>query len=527
MVLMLLFIRNIFLLCSFFCVVQKDIFAQAPLIELANGEPLLLNFQNISAGNTSTAKPIRFRTANLSSPLIINAPAGFELSKNNVSYFSSISYAISELTSSGNTVFIRFKPTENLKGFGGNLEFSSSGIMLQRPDLSASSMPDNLSLDIVSWNLAWFGSEYNGPFNNILQAQLAVRIMDSLRADIYMLQEIVDTALLGYVSRNIQNGPYEYLVSQYASNAFNTFSGNWRIGQKMAFLYKKNLFSNISSRGYTATSLNANNYYNWASGRYPFRMDATVNIGGKTKRVGFVNLHAKAELGEPTDYYRRKGAADLLYDSLTYQNTDEYVLIGGDFNDDLDETISQAVNETLTPYYSFMSDDFRFTPISYWNTLRGDNSYIGYPNVVDHMIATYTMAKDYVPFSCILRKEVTDWIPTYRSDVSDHYPIQSRFDFQQSPSNLITSLHQLTPLKEGIQIINHFQKDAIIKFLTPVSGSVSIRLIAADGKMYRNEVLKGINVGSTYQIPMSQLSSGIYFLTIVSPSGVLSEKLIR
>lgn len=524
---MLKFIGTIFILIATNCFCPVVILAQSPSIELLSSEPLLIRFEYAPTGSTSAPKSVRFRTSNLTTSLVVGAPAGFELSKNNNNFSTSLTYALSELSSSGNTLFVRFKPTENNKGYGGSLQFSTAGTNMQRPDLSASSLPESISLDVVSWNLAWLGSEYNGPFNDLLQAQLAMRVMDSLKADIYLLQEIVDTSLLGYISRNIQNGPYDYAVSLYASNALNTSSGNWRIGQKMAYLYKTNLFSNISTRGFTANSSNPNNYYYWASGRYPFRMDATVNISGKTKRLSLINLHAKAELGEPSDYFRRKGAADIMYDSLTYNHADEYYLIGGDFNDDLDVTISEAVQETLTPYYSFMSDDFRFSPVSYWNTLRGDNSYIGYPNVVDHMILSHQMARDYVPYSCIIRKEVTDWIVNYRNDLSDHYPIESRFDLQQSPSNLITSLNQLPPLQEAIRIIRVAQTDPLVKFITPVKGNVSIRLMSADGRIIWSEQLKHIQSGAVYRIPVAGLPQGLYLLTVSTPNGFLSEKIIQ
>ncbi len=524
---MLKIIKTIFILVATNCFCPAVIFAQSPSIELLTSEPLLVRFGYEPFGGTSAPKSVRFRASNITSSLLVGAPAGFELSKNNISYSTSLTYAITELSSSGNTLFVRYKPSENNKGYGGSLQFSTAGTNLQRPDLSASSLPEAISLDVVSWNISWLGSEYNGPFNDLLQAQLAVRVMDSLKADIYLLQEIVDTALLGYISRNIQNGPYDYAVSLYASNAMNTLSGNWRIGQKLAYLYKKNVFSNITTRGFTANSSNPNNFYYWASGRYPFRMDATANISGKTKRVSFINLHAKAELGEPSDYFRRKGAADIMYDSLTYHHADEYYLIGGDFNDDLDVTISEAVQETLTPYYSFMSDDFRFSPASYWNSLRGDNSYIGYPNVVDHMILSYQMARDYVPYSCIIRKEVTDWIANYRNDLTDHYPVESRFDLQQSPSNLITSLNQLPALKEAIRIIQVDQADPLVKFITPVKGTVSIRLISTDGKTIWGEQLKHVQSGAVSRIPMAGLPQGLYLLNVGTPNGVLSEKIIR
>ena len=517
--------RIIFFIATVCCFLLQTALAQTPSIELLSNQPLLLRFDYLAAGNTSPQKSIRFRALNLKSSLLISAPEGFEISKNNVSYAPSQTFLLTEL-STANTLFVRFKPLENNKGYGGSLVFSSSNTTLQRPDLSASSIATNLTLDVVCWNLEWFGGSL-GPDNNLLQAQHAIQVMDSLNADIYLLQEIVDTALLGYVSRNIANGPYEYAVSLFASNAEDPSNGNWRSGQKLAFLYKRNIFSNVRTRRFTASNTNNINEYNWANGRYPFRMDASVNLGGISKKVSFINLHAKAEQGDPNDYYRRKGAADLMYDSLTSQYPNDYYLIGGDYNDDLDVTISKAVTDTITPYYSFMSDDFRFSPISFWNSQRGDNSYVGSPNMVDHAIASYQMTRDYVPFSCVLRKEVTDWIPNYGNELSDHYPVESRFDLQQSPSNIITSLNPIPALKEAIQIINIAHTDPLVKFITHVKGNVSLKLMSADGRILWSEQPKNIQSGTVFRIPATGLPQGLYLLTVGSPNGVLSEKIIR
>lgn len=495
-------------------------------VELINGQDLLLNFGYTPAGLTSTSKLVRFRASNIISPLTISAPTGFTISKNNIQFTGSIIFQPAEITNI-NSVYVRFTPSEMNLGYGGSITFTSNNTVFKKPDLSASSLPESLSLDVVNWNISWLGSEYNGPLDDQLQASYVARVMDSLKADIYLLEEIADTSYLGYISRSIQNGPYDYSVSPYASNASNTLNGNWRIGQKMAFLYKSNVFSNVTTRGFTINSSRPDNYYNWASGRYPFRMDANATIDGKTKRVAFLNIHAKAELGDPNDYLRRKGAAELLYDSLFNNHISEYFLIGGDFNDDLDETISPSAPVRLTPYYSFINDYVNFSAPSYWNSQRGDNSYIGYPNVIDHVILSQQMSKDYVPYSCIIRKEVTDWVSSYRDLVSDHYPVQSRYNFQQSPSNLITSLNQLPALKEAIRIIHVAQADPLVKFITPVKGTVSIRLISADGKTIWGEQLKYVQSGAVSRIPMAGLPQGLYLLNVSTPNGILSEKIIR
>jgi endonuclease/exonuclease/phosphatase family metal-dependent hydrolase len=496
-------------------------------VDLAGTEPLLVNFGFAPAGNNSPVKPIRFKAENLTGPLTVSAPPGFEISKNNIQYTNSLLFSTAEIESNP-TISVRFSPQDANKGYGGKLNFTSSGIVLQKPDLSASSLPESMTLDIITWNLAWLGSEFNGPTDDQLQAQNVINVMDSLKADMYMLQEVADTATLGFICRTMKHGPYEFKVSLYASNAINPSNGNWRIGQKLAFLYKKSMFSGVTARGFTSTSARPDNYYNWASGRYPFKMDANVTVNGITKKLSFINLHAKAELGDAEDYFRRKGAAEILYDSLSINHSADYFIVAGDFNDDLDVTISGTSPGEITPYYLFMSDDVRFNPVSYWNSLRGDNSYIGYPNVVDHSIVSASMAKDYVPYSCIIRKDAANMVNNYANELSDHYPVISRYDFRLSSSNIISSINNVSPpLKEAIQIINRTSGNPIIRFITPVRGGVTISLIGIDGKQMFLEKIAQPQRGTTRVVPMESMPSGLYILNVITPYGIMSEKIVH
>jgi hypothetical protein len=251
-------------------------------------------------------------------------------------------------------------------------------------------------------------------------------------------------------------------------------------------------------------------------------------VDGIRKRISFINLHAKAEIGEdPSNYFRRKGAAKLMYDSLADNHLEEHFIVAGDYNDDLDSTISSVAPISLTPYYPFMSDDFRFTPASYWNSQRGDNSYIGYDNVIDHVLLSSEMNNDYVPFSCIIRKDVTEWVTNYQSELSDHYPVVARFNLRQSTSNLITNLSTPVRIKEAIQVLQTPGTDPLIRFLTPIYGKVQIRLLSADGKVHVVKDLSGSSIGFTVSLPMQHLSDGVYILSLATPQGVQTHKMVK
>ena len=496
-----------------------------PSLRVSSNQPLLYYFGYVPLGSASVSKSIRFSTQDVTSSLTVTSPAGFELSKNNTSFTTSIQYTPAEL-SQDMTCYVRFRPTETNKGFGGTVSFGAVGVQVQRPDLSGSSLPDYLTLDVVSWNLEWFGGSL-GPADDDRQMFYAAKVMDSLNADIYALQEIVDTARLGLLTRSLQNGPYDYAVSLYASNSNNQLNGNWSSGQKLAFIYRKALFSNVIARGFTQFSNQSDNSYNWASGRFPFLLESSVTVDGISKKVIFLSIHAKAELGETSDYLRRKGASDLMYDSLNAIYPTQHVLIAGDYNDDLDQTISSRFPGSPTPYNAFMNDQFRYSPLSYWNTMRGDNSYIGYPNMVDHSIASNEMQADYVPFSCVVRKDVEALVPFYSQDLSDHYPIHSRFYFRQSSVNQITPVTQLVRSDIPFRTIYVNGKPSSLVFEKGISKQFTVECRNNAGQLIWTLQRAGISAGTVLSLPAFTAVKGVHHLILRSNEGVFVSRVLN
>lgn len=489
------------------------------------GAPLLMAFGYTPFGTETAPRELFFSANNITENLIITAPAGFELSRNNSQFTATLSYLPAELTGS-QQIWVRFRPTQPNQGFGGNIRFSTGTFVLRAPDVNGSSLHPNQSLDVVSWNIAWFGGN-NGPADDNLQMELARIVMDSLDADLYMLQEIVDTARLGILTRSLRNGAYDYSIAQYASGTSTPTNDTWRNAQKLAYVYRRNLFSNITSRPFTSTSSFSENRFNWASGRYPFLMEANVTIDGQTKRVVFVNVHAKAEQGITADYFRRLGAANLMYDSLNVVYPTQHVLIMGDYNDDLDETISTVAGTTLTPYHRFMEDPLRYEPISYWNTLRGENSYIGFPNVIDHAIVSNEMQLDYVPFSCIIRREAINWVPNYLNNLTEHLPVIGRFNWRQSATNLVTRVGITDAAKLPVQLLGMPSPTPQLLFRTGSNGPVSLRVLNSNGQVLWQQQLGQVSAGQRVLLPLQQLAGGLYLLQVQTGSTQQSLKLLR
>jgi hypothetical protein len=482
----------------------------------------LLNFFILPAGNTSSSKSVQFWANDVSGGLTVTAPAGFEISKDNSIFFSGFGYSGLDLQTE-QTVFVRFKPSEADKGYGGSLQFSGTNLTANKVDVTGSSLDKSKSLDMVNWNIEWFGHPSNGPTDNVKQAAFAKTVMDSLNADIYVLQEIVDTALLGTLTRSL-NGSYDYAVSLYSSLASNSNDPDWPLAQKLAYVYRRGMFTNISTRGFLLTNTAATDSF--ASGRVPFLMEADVTVDGITKRISFLNIHGKA--GDSfSDYSDRRGGSKYMTDTLnTFFNTHHFT-IAGDYNDDLDATITATAGTTQTPYFHITTDPARYTPVSLWNSTRGERSTFANPEVIDHVSVSNEMNGDYHAFSSILRRDVIPLITRFADSVSDHIPMSTRFNLRQTNNNIVTSVRNIIRDANYIKLLGNPSEQPMLQFGKNIAGDVQLRLMNSAGQLVWEKRLSSVTGGQLQQLDLKGMAKGVYTLMVVSKEGIFSTRIIR
>lgn len=148
------------------------------------------------------------------------------------------------------------------------------------------------TLDIVSWNLEFLVHLITVVLSIKTFRKQTQKIMRHFDADIYGLVEIVDTTHLRKLRDSLGTN-FEYIIAPYSTDGVIGTNG-WRQSQKLAFLYKKSVFSNISTRGMMLNSPTA--VTNWASGRVPFLMKADATINGTTKTLHLLSSTAKPEV---------------------------------------------------------------------------------------------------------------------------------------------------------------------------------------------------------------------------------------
>ena len=370
------------------------------------------------------------------------------------------------------------------------------------------------TLDIVSWNINWFGNPSGGfgPTNDDLAEENIKKVMNRLDADIYVFIEVVDVQRFRKMINGI--GGYGVSIADFCSNATDTLNASYASGQKIAYVYRKTMVEAIQFRGLLRNSSSA--YGNWASGRFPYMMEAKIKntntFSGFQEPLFLIGLHGKS--GDTSqDYLRRKAAAKELKDSLDNQFSKSQLIIIGDFNDDLDATISKDISSNLSSYDDIVKDSTdsdRYISISLPLSRAKYNSVIGYADVVDHVIISNELENRYLEGSVQILEDIINWIPQYATTTSDHYPLLCRF----SSANVQTSIRQIASGKiPFFRIIGNPASELLHLEINAERHPVQIKIIQADGKIVHQQTIHhGIGTIISEEIGIQQLASGYYFV---------------
>ncbi|HZH78641.1 MAG TPA: lamin tail domain-containing protein, partial [Archangium sp.] len=196
--------------------------------------------------------------------------------------------------------------------------------------------------------------------------------------------------------------------------------------QKVGILYRTDVVT-VKSAQLILTS-----DASYFAGRPPLRVDLRLTRDGASVDLVAIVLHMKA-LTDSASYERRKSAALLLKGYLDTQLPNEHVVVLGDWNDDVDFSISWDSTTSSyrpTPYQNFLeaTADYSFgtRPLS----LANQRSTVSYPDFIDHQLYSNELAANHVSGSAqVLKPNITQ----YGYTTSDHYPVLSRFAFTEQP----------------------------------------------------------------------------------------------
>jgi len=379
------------------------------------------------------------------------------------------------------------------------------------------------TLDVVSWNIEYFGAPYaSGPADKNLQEINVKKLMRYFDADLYGLVEIVDTMRLRRV-RDSLGANFEYIIAPYSTDGAIGTNG-WRQSQKLAFLYKKDIFSNISTRGMMLNSPTA--VSNWANGRLPFLMKADVTINGVTKTIHFIVIHAKSG-STATDYNRRLAGAQELKDTLDAHFSNATIMLIGDFNDALNQTIStgSGPQSSFQPIVMDSTDADHYKSITLPLANLGQTSMINFPNVIDNHVISNEVGPYYILQSAMIRTDVTTIVPDYVSahNTSDHYPVFSKYNL----SGVITSVPDISPEAFGIRVSPNPFRDQVLVKTEKNFAELRITIYSTDGSLIRSRSFRNVASGSGILLTLPPLQRGMYLLRAETKQYSTNLKLVH
>ena len=269
--------------------------------------------------------------------------------------------------------------------------------------------PDG-TLETVTWNLKWYGSPDHGPDDEELQTRNILRVIDSLKADLYAFQEVFSRKSIDTITGRMEG--YRGFVAPHI---------NWI--QKTAFVYNTATIDSVSA----GPVVEGQNAYDWASGRLPLFFEFNYRYREHSTPIYAVVIHAKA-FADRESYQRRSRAADSLYSYLMRAKPRARIVIMGDYNDDVDVSIYSG---RPSPYASFINDKQHFSVVTKSLSAEGIASTVEYPEMIDHITISDELFGSYRPGSEAVYRQADSFISSYGTTTSDHFPVWVKLDMHE------------------------------------------------------------------------------------------------
>lgn len=467
------------------------------------------------AQNTSSTQTFNTSFSNLTGNVTLSSDsASYQLSKDGTTFGSSINYTVNEASGTTQTVTVRFSPTQALANYTGNITISSQDVTNITIPVSGNTYnPDN-TLEVVNYNIEWFGSTQAGlgPTDKDQQEANINTILSNIKADIFGLLEVVDIARLQRIV-NAMPG-YGMYVSDFGSYADNVSDPDYANAQKLAFVYKTAMFKNIKISDLLRCSeaQSCADYNYWSGGRFPYLLDADVTLNGVTKHLTFVLIHAKANTSPTaTSYDRRKNGADDLKAKLDSDFPGKNFVILGDFNDDLNQTITAGVSPPTTSYSAFTTDSTNYFPLTLPLSIAGKKSTVSYSSVIDNVIVSKAMNTFYINGTAEILSSVAGLVSNYGSTTTDHYPVLTRYAFGNEPPTLNAISNQTVCYSNNLQSI-------ALNGITagPESGQTTTLSVSSSNSALINQlaIVQGSNGTGTINYHINNNTSGTATITV-------------
>jgi endonuclease/exonuclease/phosphatase family metal-dependent hydrolase len=280
------------------------------------------------------------------------------------------------------------------------------------------------TLDVGGWNVEWFGDASNGPSNDALQLSNVKDVIAGADLDVWGLAEVVDAVEWNSLKSQL-TGYTGILASDASVTSGSTYYSASE--QKLALLFRSSIATVLSSK--IILTANDSDF----AGRPPLEVKLHITLNGSTQDVVFIVLHMKA-FNDVASWQRRKNAATALKSYLDSTYPTQKVVVLGDWNDDVDTSITAG---QASPFASFVSDAADYTYPTKALTDAGVASTVSYPDFIDHHLDTNEMYATYVAGSAKAFR-ADSYIASYGTTTTDHYPVITRYNFGGGGAGSVT-----------------------------------------------------------------------------------------
>lgn len=257
------------------------------------------------------------------------------------------------------------------------------------------SFEQNEDLEIVTFNLEQFPKANNTIMHT-------AELLEHLNADVVAVQEIKNEGALTELA-NQMNG-WEAV--------FTTAPTSYE--QSLGYLVKATEVEVLDD--FTQAWFEEESYY---FPRTPFVIKIKHRDSGMETLL--VNLHLKA-MGDNESVGRRRQASMMLKQYLDDNHSEDFVIVLGDFNDELNE--DKAIDDVFSNFlqdeesYIFVDEEIADGGEQFW-------SYPSWPSHIDHILITDEW---FNYFESVMTIRPDQCFEDYEEFISDHRPVVAIFD---------------------------------------------------------------------------------------------------
>lgn len=521
-------------------------------IEITNAAAYLdtkpvLDFGDANVNTVSASQAFNLKAEGYGH-ITVTAPSDYLLSLDDASFQSSVVVSAADALAA-KKIYARFAPSVKALTISGAITVVGTDLNKQIGSFTGSSIPKADTFDVVTYNLEFFGSNIKdgsgefGPVDDVLQVENVAKVMNKLNADVYVVQEVSDeTSLNNLITMISVNGKtFDKVISPSWSYSFQpTPNPQTFPDQKLVVLYNtqtatvkntrvmfKDFYDQIRAKTVTLNnypSPDGDNQDFFSSGRLPYMVQIEANVGGVKKLINLVDIHARANSGTDINKYNmRKYDAQVLKDSLDQYYSKSNLIILGDYNDDVKESV---IKPNPSSYKMFVDDEVNYAALTLGISKDGAYSYLSSNGFLDHIMISNELKDDYIAKSIGVYDPRND-IANYTNTTSDHGPVIARFELKAS--NLSTIDFET---KNGyfVQAYPNPTTDLVnVIVKTKEDKKLKLKFYDLSGHLLGNPVeINATQDLSTTAVPVSYFQSGIYFYTLSENNKVVYKgKIIK